>query len=106
MVTAYGLGAGDRADVCLLGVETIVAAGLVAVIRGGARQADAIIYLEQTAPGRFVRHSLEKVSCDRVTCAAGDIFATGKMDFVTGNFGAGTAEHAITIWKNLGPVKK
>jgi signal transduction histidine kinase len=43
VVTAYGLGAGDLADGWLLGVETIVAAGLVAVIRGGARQADAII---------------------------------------------------------------
>jgi len=43
LVIAYGLGAGDPADGWLLAVETIVAAGLVAVIRGGARQADAIV---------------------------------------------------------------
>jgi signal transduction histidine kinase len=43
VVIAYGLGAGDLADGFLLVVETIVAAGLVAVIRGGARQADAIV---------------------------------------------------------------
>ena len=43
MVIAYGLGAGHPADAWLLVVETIVAAGLVAVIRGGARQADAIV---------------------------------------------------------------
>ncbi len=43
VVIAYGLGAGHPADGWLLGVETIVAAGLVAVIRGGARQADAIV---------------------------------------------------------------
>ena len=43
VVIAYGLGAGDLADAWLLVVETIVAAGLVAVIRGGARQADAIV---------------------------------------------------------------
>jgi signal transduction histidine kinase len=43
VVIAYGLGAGDPADAWLLVVETIVAAGLVAVIRGGARQADAIV---------------------------------------------------------------
>src|SRR6201987_5731227 len=43
VVTAYGLGAGGLADGWLLGVETIGAAGLVAVIRGGARQADTII---------------------------------------------------------------
>ncbi len=42
VVIGYGLGAGDPADAWLLVVETIVAAGLVAVIRGGARQADAI----------------------------------------------------------------
>jgi len=40
---AYGLGAGQLADGWLLAVETLVAAGLVAVIRGGARQADASV---------------------------------------------------------------
>jgi signal transduction histidine kinase len=43
VVIAYGLGAGYVTDGWLLAVETIVAAGLVAVIRGGARQADAIV---------------------------------------------------------------
>jgi signal transduction histidine kinase len=43
VVIAYGLGAGGVADGWLLAVETAVAAGLVAVIRGGARQADAIV---------------------------------------------------------------
>jgi signal transduction histidine kinase len=43
VVVAYGLGAGDPADAWLLVVETIVAAGLVAVVRGGARQADAVV---------------------------------------------------------------
>ena len=43
VVIAYGLGAGHPADAWLLVVETIVAAGLVAVIRGGARQADAMV---------------------------------------------------------------
>jgi signal transduction histidine kinase len=43
LVVAYGLGTGHPAGGWLLVVETIVAAGLVAVIRGGARQADAIV---------------------------------------------------------------
>jgi len=43
IVIAYGLGAGQPVDAFLLVVETAVAAGLVAVIRGGARQADAIV---------------------------------------------------------------
>ncbi len=43
VVIAYGLGAGQLADGWLLGVEALCAAGLVAVIRGGARQADASV---------------------------------------------------------------
>ena len=43
VVIAYGLGSGHPVDGWLLVVETIVAAGLVAVIRGGARQADEIV---------------------------------------------------------------
>ena len=43
VVAAYGVGAGHPADAWLLVVEAIVAAGLVAVIRGGARQADEIV---------------------------------------------------------------
>jgi hypothetical protein len=64
---------------------------------------DAVIYLEQTAPGQFARHSLETVSCDHVTCAAGDIYGTGRIDLVTGNFMYSAADHAIAVWRNEGP---
>ena len=43
VVIAYGLGAGDLTDGWLLVAETLVVAGLVAVIRGGARQADEVV---------------------------------------------------------------
>ena len=43
VVVGYALGSGYPTDAWLLVVETIVAAGLMAVIRGGARQADAIV---------------------------------------------------------------
>jgi signal transduction histidine kinase len=43
VIVAYGLGVYHPADAWLLAVEAIVAAGLVAVIRGGARQADAVV---------------------------------------------------------------
>ena len=43
VVIAYGLGTGHPADAWLLVVETIVAAGLVAVVRGGARDADTVV---------------------------------------------------------------
>jgi len=43
VIVAYGLGAGHPADAWLLVVEAIVAAGLVAIVRGGARQADETV---------------------------------------------------------------
>ncbi len=43
VVVAYGVGAGDLADGWLLVVETLVVAGLVAVIRAGARDADEVV---------------------------------------------------------------
>jgi signal transduction histidine kinase len=43
VVIAYGLGTGHPADGWLLAVEALVAAGLMAVIRGGAGQADTIV---------------------------------------------------------------
>jgi signal transduction histidine kinase len=43
VIAAYGLGTGHPANAWLLVVEAIVAAGLVAVIRGGARQADEVV---------------------------------------------------------------
>ncbi len=61
---------------------------------------DAVIVLEQIAPGVFDYHSLERESCDHVSCAVGDVFGTGKLDVVTGNFTTKAIEKAITIWKN------
>jgi hypothetical protein len=66
------------------------------------RDLDAVIYLEQTAPGQFARHSLEAGSCDHATCVAGDIFGTGKIDLATGTFTLTRADHALAIWRNLG----
>ncbi len=66
---------------------------------------DAVIYLEQTSSGQFARHSLETITCDHATCAVGDIFGTGRLDLVTGDFLYRASDRAITIWKNLGPDK-
>jgi hypothetical protein len=66
---------------------------------------DAVIVLEQTAPGVFVRHTVETENCDHVTCAVGDVFGSGKLDMVTGYFTNHALPHALTIWKNLGTAK-
>ncbi len=66
---------------------------------------DSVIVLEQTAPGVFARHTVEAENCDHVTCAIGDVFGSGKLDVVTGNFTTQPVKDSITIWKNLGKVK-
>jgi hypothetical protein len=75
---------------------------------------DAVIILEQDAPGHFVRHSLETVTCDHATCDLGDFDADGDLDFVTGNFfipdrGEATGHRSATDWvilrENLGSVR-
>jgi hypothetical protein len=66
---------------------------------------DSVIMLEQTAPGKFTRHSLEKGTCDHVTCAAGDWDGDGRIHLVTGNLtltAANSAANSVTLWKNLG----
>jgi hypothetical protein len=66
---------------------------------------DSVILLEQTAPGEFVRHSLETVACDHYGCAAGDLRGDGTMHLVTGHFLFTEGQErspAVTIWENRG----
>jgi hypothetical protein len=65
------------------------------------RKADALVVLEQVGPGVFERHALAVGDCDHVSCAAGDLYGSGRQDIVVGNFGS-AAEGPVTIWKNLG----
>jgi signal transduction histidine kinase len=53
VVIAYGVGAGDVTDGWLLVAETIVVAGLVAVIRSGAWQADTVVAASLETEGRI-----------------------------------------------------
>jgi hypothetical protein len=48
-------------------------------------KADAIVLLEQTHPGAFVRHTLESTSCDHPSCDLGDFDGDGRLDLVTAN---------------------
>jgi hypothetical protein len=71
---------------------------------------DEIIMLEQTSPGVFARHVIASKNCDHVTCAAGDLFGTGRLDFVVGNFQLNPNKvglrDPLSIWKNLGQKQK
>jgi hypothetical protein len=71
-------------------------------------QLDAMILLEQTGPGEFVRHSLETIRCDHFTCAAGDIDNDGTVQLVTGSAYSPAGDKgspAVTIWKIAGSGK-
>jgi hypothetical protein len=102
----YGVHRAVAADLRGTGVNDIVAAAFLpeeGFPQRKDKNLDAIIILEQTSPGEFVaRHSLETGTCDHVTCAVGDLYGTGRKDFVTGNFVSTKADHSIAIWKNLG----
>jgi hypothetical protein len=101
----YGVHRAVAADFRGTGKLDIVAVGFLPADGFPQRQAmnlDAVIYLEQTGPGRYIRHSLETGTCNHVSCAAGDAYGTGRIDLVTGHFGAVPTDHAITIWKNQG----
>jgi hypothetical protein len=69
------------------------------------RKPDAIILLEQVKPGQFERHSLSTTDCDHVTVAVGDLYGTGRLDIVVGNFSSLATSDPVTIFKNLGPKK-
>jgi hypothetical protein len=73
--------------------------------QGREQQLDSVILLQQTAPGKFTRHSLETGACDHVTCAVGAWNGDGQMHLVTGNLTLTSANRipdSIVLWKNLG----
>jgi hypothetical protein len=62
---------------------------------------DAVLLLEQTSRGTFVRRPLETKSCDHFTCAAGDLTGDGRPSLVVGNFWSTRdrpMKDAIGIW--------
>jgi hypothetical protein len=71
---------------------------------------DSIIYLERGEGEKITRYSLENGTCDHVSCAAGDIYGTGRADMVTGTFTTSrksvdqNPDQMLTVWRNLGPA--
>jgi FG-GAP-like repeat len=105
----YGVHRAVAADFTGAGRKDIVAVSFLPVESFPQRARlglESILFLERDAAGRFAAHPLETSSCDHVTCAAGDLYGTGRADFVTGNFISTPSDHVITIWKNQGPGGK
>ena len=61
----------------------------------------ALVWLEQTKPGTFVRHVIEMGFPRHATLDAGDIDGDGDVDIVTGNFSFDRKMPGlIDVWTN------
>jgi hypothetical protein len=58
----------------------------------------ALVWLEQTKPGVFVRHTIEKGTPRHATLDVGDIDGDGHLDIVVGNF---SIEKPMTSWVDV-----
>lgn len=64
----------------------------------------SIVWLEQTSPGRFVRHTLERGSPRHATLDAADYDKDGDIDLLIGNMvGSAAAPAWVELWENLTP---
>jgi hypothetical protein len=102
----YGVHRAIAADFCGHGRKDVAAVAFLPASafpqRAGLRL-DSIILLEQTEKGDFVRRTVEAADCDYVSCAAGDLYGTGRPDLAVGHFDSSKGE-LLSIWKNLGKV--
>jgi hypothetical protein len=107
LTTLYGAHRAVAADFTGKGRKDVLAVSFLP--RGvfpQQKEMDSIVLLEQVERGKFVRHSLERGTCEHVTCAAGDLYGTGRIDFVTGHFNLQTTTgDSVSIWRNHGRTK-
>jgi len=60
---------------------------------------DSLCWLEQTEPGLFIPHSIEKSKTGHLTVTAGDFNQDGQIDLAVGNY---PGQHWGAVWWNRG----
>jgi hypothetical protein len=86
----------------------IVASALVPEGAGARTLADlpSIVWLEQTSPGVFIRHTLERGTPRHPTIAAADYDDDGDVDLLVGNMVATTESRAwVEVWENVSAAR-
>ena len=85
----------------------IVAGALVQVASpsGPVKSADApsLVWLEQTSPGVFARHTLER-GAQHLSLDLGDVDGDGRVDIVTANSLSG-GSGVVEVWRNRGAAR-
>nr|MBA2355706.1 VCBS repeat-containing protein [Acidobacteriota bacterium] len=82
----------------------VVASAMVAG-GGGAQEPSlaSVVWLEQTQPGRFVRHTIKLGAPDHATLDVGDVDGDGRPDVVVGSFAFDKLlESTVDLWRNVG----
>jgi hypothetical protein len=99
LATLPGAQRAQAADLDGDGDLDIVASAFVA--GEAAPNLASLVWLEQTAPGRFERHTLEVGTPSHATLDLGDVDGDGKPDIVAGWFALGKGLSAwADIWRN------
>jgi hypothetical protein len=64
---------------------------------------DSVMWLEQTEPGRFIRHTLEASTCNHAALELADFDEDGDLDLAVGNFRESADDQLpwFTVWWNL-----